>query len=102
MKKAIQRPPCAETVSGSSTVELRGNPGHAHQGDGGDNDINLQVAQPCEMVQRGIAQIAIGACMIVSFIVAHPLDRPSVVVGSQHWNPHHIECIAQNALCRPG
>jgi hypothetical protein len=43
-------------VSGPSTVELRGDPGNGDQRDGGDDDIELHVAQPREILQIGIAQ----------------------------------------------
>ena len=34
-----------------STVELRGDPRHGNQCDGGSDEINLQFAQPCEILQ---------------------------------------------------
>ena len=39
----------------TSTVELFGDPGYGDQRDGGGDDVELQVAQPCQILQMGIA-----------------------------------------------
>ena len=37
------------------SVELFGDPGHGDQRDGGGDDVELQVAQPGQILQMGIA-----------------------------------------------
>jgi len=37
-----------------STIELRGDPGHGNQRNGSGNDIDLQITQPCEILQIGV------------------------------------------------
>ena len=43
-------------MSGPSTVELFGDPGHGDQRSGGGDDVELQVAQPGRILQMGISR----------------------------------------------
>jgi hypothetical protein len=40
----------------ASAVELRGNPGHGDQRERRGDDVDLQIAQPRQIVQMGIAE----------------------------------------------
>jgi len=52
---AVRRDGYGAVTERASTVELFGDPGHGDQRDGGGDDVELQVAQPGQILQMGIA-----------------------------------------------
>ena len=53
---AVRRDGVGTATERALTVELFGDPGHGDQRDGGGDEIELQVTQPRQVLQIGIAQ----------------------------------------------
>jgi hypothetical protein len=77
-------------VSVPSAVELFGDPWHGDQCDGGGDDVELQVAQPGQILQIGIAQEVnshqryddlVHDCLLH---IAYPIDRRGHAFSNGH------------------
>ena len=94
-----------------SAVELFSNPGHGDQRNGGSDDIELQDAQPGQILQMGITHkvnhhkrdddLVHGRLLHKSLL--DPLigvDERSVMETFRKSNPHHICIVTQNEFWR--
>ena len=52
---AVRRDGVGAVTEGTSSVELRGDPGHRNQRQGRGDDMDVQVARPRQILQVGIA-----------------------------------------------
>jgi hypothetical protein len=78
---AVRRDGVGAVTERALTVELFSDPGHGNQCDGGGDDVELQVAQPGQILQMGIAHKVdrhkrnddlVHGCLLH---VAQPIDR---------------------------
>ena len=92
------------------TVELFGDPGHGDQRNGGGDDLELQVAQPGQILQMGISHKVdrhkrdndlVHGCLLH---IAYPIDRRGHGFCKGHLsemkNASHLDCYAERLLGR--
>jgi hypothetical protein len=107
---AVRRDGVEAVTERGSAVELRGDPGHGDQSDGGGDDVELHVAQPCQILQVGITQevnchqryddLVHGRLLLI----AYPIDRRGHAFCngqlSEMENASHLNCYVERVLRR--